>query len=329
VADSRNRDDIRVLLEDSMLGILAITLFVILSAGRDVFFSDELQSAPFFVVALVAFGTCSIVFLAISLLERRRSLHVIFADPLTLVCMNTFTATAWLSYFYSIRTIEPAITATIHAGIGPLVLGASAALGIRIVDLGTMSRLEAACQRGILGTLVYMVGVAYLGHAATGAEGVPALIGCMFAVVSGTSITLSLLFSKRMHEGGASAAAVVATRFVGIVAVAAIVLSMGVGSDYFASETPASLGRLAMMAFVLMAVPLYVNQVGTKLCSPTTVKVMLSLGPVALIALQSIVGGLDLSPYSLAGVLAYSTFACLAVAARLAHGLLDRPAAQT
>ena len=58
-----------------------------------------------------------------------------------------------------------------------------------------------------------------------------------------------------------------------------------------------------------MAVPIYFNQIGVKLASPITVRVLLALGPVFLIALQTAVGGLALSGYSLAGVLIYCAIA--------------------
>ena len=67
-----------------------------------------------------------------------------------------------------------------------------------------------------------------------------------------------------------------------------------------------------------MAVPIYLNQIGVKLTSPITVRVLLALGPVCLIVLQTAVGGLALSGYSLAGVLIYCAIAIGAVFARLA-----------
>ena len=86
-----------------MIGQASVLAFVILSAFRDVFFADALRSAPFFTVALVAFATCTAAFLAVALIERPRTLRIVFADWRTLVLMNLFTACAWLSYFQSLR----------------------------------------------------------------------------------------------------------------------------------------------------------------------------------------------------------------------------------
>ena len=105
-----------------MTGPAFILAFVVLSAFRDVFFAGTLRTAPFFAVALVAFATCSAAFLVVALLERKRTLHVVFADPRTFLLMNLFTALAWLSYFQSLCLLEPAIANVLHAGLGPLTI---------------------------------------------------------------------------------------------------------------------------------------------------------------------------------------------------------------
>ena len=70
--------------------------------------------------------------------------------------------------------------------------------------------------------------------------------------------------------------------------------------------------------FVLMnlTTPIYLNQIGVKRVSPLTVRVLLALGPVFLIALQTSVGGTKLSGYSMAGVTAYCVIAIMAALAR-------------
>ena len=134
--------------------------------------------------------------------------------------MNLFTALAWLSYFQSLRLLEPAIANVLHAGVGPLTILGMGAVGWRIVDAGRMTALEAACQAAMGICLAGLVAVALLGLSA-GAGGVTALIGCLFVTASGAAITIATLYAKRLHDQGASAAAVVATRFLGVLAAAA------------------------------------------------------------------------------------------------------------
>jgi drug/metabolite transporter (DMT)-like permease len=299
-----------------MAGPAAVLAFVVLSAFRDVFFADALRSAPFFAVALIAFATCTAVFLLIALLERQRTLRVVLADWRTFLLMNVFTAVSWLQYFQSLRFLEPAIANVLHAGLGPLTILAMGAAGWRIVEAGRMTAIEGALQAGMALCLAALVAIALAGLSA-GAGGITALIGCTFAAGSGVTITIATLYAKRLHEAGASAAAVVGTRFLGVLAAGLVALAVGSGAARAAVATPVTWLTLAPAAFLFMAVPIYLNQIGVKLASAVTVRVLLALGPVFLIALQTAVGGLAFSGYSLAGVLAYCTIAMGAVLARL------------
>ena len=299
-----------------MTGAACILAFVVLSAFRDVFFADALRSAPFFAVALIAFAICSAAFLAVAVLERERTLRVVFADLRTFALMNGFTALAWLSYFQSLRFLEPAIANVLHAGVGPLTIMAMAVLGWRIVDPGRMTAVETACQAAMGLCLAALVAAALLGLSA-GEGGAAALIGCAFVIVSGAAITIATLYAKRLHDAGASAAAVASTRFLGVLAAAVVALSLGPEQARTAALAPATWLALAPAAFLFMALPIYLNQIGVKRTSPLTVRVLLALGPVFLIGLQTVAGGMKLSGYSLAGVTAYCAIAMLAALARV------------
>jgi drug/metabolite transporter (DMT)-like permease len=299
-----------------MSGSFFVLAFVFLSAFRDVFFADVLRAAPFFTVALIAFATCTAAFLVVALVERPRTLRAVFADGRTFLLVNLFTAVSWLQYFRSLRYLEPAIANVLHAGLGPLTIMAMGAAGWRIVDAGRMTALEGALQAAMALCLAGLAAVALAGLSA-GEGGAVALTGCLFAAGSGVTITIATLYAKRQHEAGASAAAVVATRFLGVLAAALAAIWFGADEARAAAAAPATWATLAPAAFLFMAVPIYLNQVGVKRASPVTVRVLLALGPVFVIALQTAVGGLALSSWSLAGVLAYCAIAIGAALARV------------
>jgi len=301
-----------------MAGPAFILAFVILSAFRDVFFAGVLKSAPFFALTFILFATCTAAFLIVALIEKQRTLRVVFADLRAFALMNLFTACAWLSYFQSLRFLEPAISNVLHAGTGPLTLLAMGAIGWHIVNAGRMTRFEAICQGAMALCLVALIATALAGLSA-GAGGISALIGVVLVCFSGVCITIATLYSKRLHDAGASAAAVVATRFLGVLLTCIAALSLGAPDARTAATSPATWIAFAPAAFLLMAVPIYLSQIGVKLANPLTVRVILALGPVFLIALQAPVGGLALSGYSLAGILAYSAIAIVAAVARLAE----------
>src|ERR1044072_5771649 len=174
--------------------------------------------------------------------------------------------------------------------------------------------MEGACQASWALCLGGLTAVALAGLSA-GEGGTVALIGCAFAAGSGVTITIATLYAKRLHDQGASAAAVVATRFLGVLAAAMVALPF-MPDARTAAVVPASWLALAPAAFVFMAVSIYLNQIGGKRASPLTVRVLLALGPVFLIALQTVACGTRLSGYSLAGVAAYCAIAIVAAVMR-------------
>jgi drug/metabolite transporter (DMT)-like permease len=302
-----------------MAGPAFVLAFVVLSAVRDVFLADALRSAPFFALALIAFATCTLAFLVLALVERERTLRVVFADARTFLMMNLFTGVSWLAYLQSLRFLEPAIANVLFAGVGPLTIMAMAAVGWRIVDDAVMAPFEIVCQIAMACCLAGLAAMAVTGLSAV-EGGAPALIGCVFAAGAGVTITVAQLYAKRLHNAGASAAAVVATRFLGVLAAAAVALSF-LPDARAAAISPATWLGLGPAVFLLMAVPIYLGQIGVKRATPLTVRVLLALGPVFVIALQTAVGGIALSGYSLAGVAAYCA---IAIAAALARAISAR-----
>ena len=100
--------------------------------------------------------------------------------------MNLFTAVAWLSYFQSLRFLEPAIANVLHAGLGPLTIMAMGAIGWRIVDAGRMtaSRDRVPGRDGTLSASA-LVAVALARPVGRRGRHASALTGCAFAVSLG------------------------------------------------------------------------------------------------------------------------------------------------
>jgi hypothetical protein len=135
--------------------------------------------------------------------------------------MNVTTALAWISYFFALKHLEPSIVNTVHSGMAPLTVVALAAVGIRPQEEEAVSRREYACHAGLglsLAGLWWMVFSDHSGLQGQNAES--SLLSLAPLLVSGSSITISLLYSKRLHDHGFSAEGVTAVRYLLIIAVA-------------------------------------------------------------------------------------------------------------
>jgi hypothetical protein len=152
-----------------------------------------------------------------------------------------------------------------------------------------------------------------------GANGATDLVGLGLLTISGSSITISLLFSKRLHDRGVGAGAVTAVRYLLLILVAG---GIEVSKGHLPSVADAGqLTTLALSTTALIVLPLFALQVGIAATAPLTAHVIRSLGPVCVFALQQIDGRVDYSMPTLVCVIIYSV---AAIASNLAHGWWER-----
>ena len=134
-------------------------------------------------------------------------------------------------------------------------------------------------------------------------------------IVSGASITISLLLSKRLNERGIGADSVTAGRYLLIILVAFVAVLFG-----DVPSGPATIHQWAILAAattVLIVLPLYSLQLGIARTAPLTAHVIRSLGPVCVFALELLDGRIGYSAATLIGIALYSVFS---IAGNLAHG---------
>jgi len=143
-------------------GFLLSLAFASLAAVRDVYFGGLFQEVNPLLVALTAFGLCSLVFLPIALVRDLAGLTALVRHRSQLFWINPTTGVAWLSFFFALRTIEPALVQVLFYGIGPLwvrwvdglVPGAARATVTRVeraLHLGSWRRcssLPRSCSAG-------------------------------------------------------------------------------------------------------------------------------------------------------------------------------------
>jgi len=288
-----------------MLGFGLSLAFVALAAVRDVYFGGLLQHVHPLVVATTAFGLSTVAFGAWATIYDRASIAMLLRRPATLVAINVTTAAAWLSFFFALRAIEPALVQLLFFGVGPLA--------VRALDrwLGGASPLtitERRLQVGLLGTLGCAAAVIFAGASGAGPQPlIVGLSGVALTLGGGASIAISAVLCRRVNDAGAKPAAVLALRFPGAtLAAAALALSLPAGRAAFDPHVMAS---VAPAAVALIVLPNYVNQIGTALASPVTTRAVLALGPVAVFALQAIEARLSPSPWTLAASTAYALVA--------------------
>jgi drug/metabolite transporter (DMT)-like permease len=308
----------------SWLGPGLVLLFCLSQAFRDVYFGHVFQDVDFFVVILVAFVLSTVIFTVVPLLRKPDAFRALRGQRRTVVAINLTTALAWSCYFAGLSWLEPSVVNSLHSGMGPLTVVALAAFGVRLAKIEEIGWGEYFGHAAMAMSLLALWWVVLAGSSGlrSGPEASD-LLGLALLLVSGSSITISLLYCKRLHDQGVSADVVTAVRYVVLIVVAAgVVLHRG---ELRGIATLGQAASLSVLATILIVLPLYALQLGIALTAPLTAHVLRSLGPAFVFALQQFDGRVSYSTPTLLCILAYSA---AAIGANAAHGLRQGQAAE-
>lgn len=286
-----------------MLGSFLVLSFVLLSAVRDVYFGHVFQSIGFLKVVLIACTICTVFFLIVAAL--RGALSVLRDHLGIVVAVNVTTAIAWIFYFFALTHISPAVANTLYSGIGPLAIIALEAIGWRIVARGPVRRWEAIFFAGIALSLVMIGAGAVAGLSGVGGVDVRfSAAGAVLAVLGGVSLVISILYTRKLHDRGAGSDAILATRFILIVVIAAIAEPFSARGIWTFPATELAWLGLSGAFFIVM--PIYVLQLGIARSVPLTANIVRALGPVVVFATQLLDPRILFSSFSLCALSLYA-----------------------
>ena len=313
-----------------LLGPLLVLIFTLSQSVRDVYFGSAFQRLDFFLVILLAFTWSTVIFTATTLIRAPYDLAKLRAQCWPITAANVTTAVAWTSFFFALTHVDPAICNTIHSAMGPLTVVILGARGVALAKPEAISRIEYV---GYVGIAVSIIGLwwvvlgGYSGLAVT--DLVVSVAGLALLSVSGISITISLLYCKRLQDRGIGADAVTAARYLLLILFAGTVLLWH--GNFGGIDTPRQFTLLSAATTVLIVLPLYAYQLGIGRTTPLTAQVIRALGPVFVFALEQLDGRLHYSLPTLACILVYSASV---IVSNIAHGWSDesprsrRPAEQ-
>jgi drug/metabolite transporter (DMT)-like permease len=263
----------RVVAVRPVLGRCAVLLAVVLQAGGQVAYGTWLTEIP---SPLFVFGTF-VVATTFFLVVSGRGTTAGAWKPL--LVLNAATTMSFLSFFYALKVIEPAIASAILVGVGPVF-----AVLLALAHAGTR---PSAARIAICGGI--LVGGAILAIAAsngTGAGQSVALSGIAASVATGLGAVLITVASRALLDRGWKSGAVLAHRFYMILPVSlvlalvadpgAIAWTTGLASTFFLVATLGVVG------------PLYLLLVGIRHTDPWTVVVTMAAMPLVTFAMQGL-----------------------------------------
>lgn len=252
-------------------GVLFIALYVVVSAGGEVFAASYFQQANVWVTLLFSFGIVSMTF---NVLARREGIgaKVTKSSILAFVSLNCVTAISWVGLFIGLKYAEPAIVVTFMVALGPT---ATAWLNALIRRQGRPPKSDIAVSVLIAAIGVYMVWIAASGNA--GIEwGSRSSFGIFLAIAAGLSLSLTNILVKLLFDRGLSGRQVLAHRFYGAIL---LLLALSDPSSILREISQHWLA-IIMIALTTIIVPLLLVQEGIRRVEPFTANMVLSTAPV-------------------------------------------------
>jgi drug/metabolite transporter (DMT)-like permease len=308
-----------------LTGPLLILAFTLSQALRDVYFGAVFQGVDFFAIIFLAFSLSTVLFVVVTLIRSLADFTKLRGHGSTVIAANLTTALAWTCYFFALSHLDPSVVNTIHSGMGPLTVVVLGWFGIRLAKATPIGMMEYLGYAGIAASIAGLWWVVLSGRSGLGVENLSAsLAGLALLSVSGASITISLLYCKRLQDAGITADGVTAVRYVAI-----ILLAGGVElwkGKLGGIDTVSQLTLLSVVSTILIVLPLYALQVGIGRTAPLTSHVIRAIGPIAVFAMAQFDGRISYSMPVLACIVIYSLSVILS---NFAHGWREDKAPTT
>lgn len=284
-------------------GRAMIVLAVLLQAISKVMYGTWLATLPSHFFVFISFALTAAFFLLIS----GRGAGERAWGPLLL--LNASTALTFLSFFYALKLIEPAIVGAVEIGIGPVL-----AVVITLALTGERpSVLRIAVCVGILAGCTILVFAALIGSGFA-SFGRNAWLGLAASVAAGVGAVSITMASKTLLDRGWKFGAVLAHRFYLILPIS---LAMTLGTGMPTIEWSGFLvAALLIVSVAGVLAPLYLLQVGIGRCDPYTVMVTMAALPVLTFIIEGFSPLYSWSWPTATGLAVVTTFLLIDIAAK-------------
>jgi len=177
-----------------LAGLLFLVIFALSQAVRDTYFANTFQSVSFLFVAALAFGLSILLFGGAAVVSRPSDLRHLCAAPVRFVVLNVTTAFAWLTYFFALKHLEPAVVNMIYVGVGPLVVLVWVGAGQPTGRVGPFERTAYICVGASLMGIMFISLFGLSG--VTGDISLTQIVALICVAFGGVSITVSHVLAR-------------------------------------------------------------------------------------------------------------------------------------
>jgi hypothetical protein len=145
-------------------GVALLLGFVIFQAIRDVHLGHLFGNLGLFEAAFLAFSTTALAFGTNFLIFRRDQIELLRRERRGVLALNITTLLAWMSYFGSLRLVDPAAANLAFSGMAPIAVAALAAARLSSVNEANVTRVERLLHWTLLGIVVVLATIVSTGR---------------------------------------------------------------------------------------------------------------------------------------------------------------------
>jgi drug/metabolite transporter (DMT)-like permease len=301
---------INTVFSKKLLGTALLLGSVIFTASSQVYYGSFIQNFSPYLFLLISFSITLLFFHLMDRLSSKKSISITSSPTVwkDVLFMNIVSATIFICFYIALKYIEPAVVSSLEWGIGPVV----ALMLVRFQKpenkLG-MLNLLASC--GVL------IGSIFLAWASlSGASGILGtsrsylFIGLLFAVLTGIGNVLITFYSKKLSEQGWDTAKILAHRFYLVVLLSGLVVLYE--KSYLLISVTDMIG-IILITITGTILPLYFMQSSLKYTSPFSFLIISSLVPCFTYLFQLFDPRINLSYFTLIGVIIITVFGFLVI----------------
>ena len=295
----------------STAGVFFLVLYSLIGAMLDVYLGHLFQETHPIVVMTIMFSTTLLIFLAFQIKNFSGFILTFRKHQKTILYLNISSTISWIGFFFALKYIEPAISATLSLGLAPTI---TSLFWKRLRPEQPVTKKEMYASFGILFGCLFLAYASLSGKSAL--ENVPVgetLLGVFFASFSALGVVGNAIFAKRLSDEKISAKRVLALRFYLLIFIGILlwpktfVVSMPL---YHFSIS------IILLAIISLVIPLFILQLGIERCEPITTNMILSSIPAFTYLLQFFDHRLTPSLYSLIGIALCVSFLLWGASAR-------------
>lgn len=265
-------------LRNMVLGVLCIFGYVVIASCQSVALNIWLHNTNVFLVVGLSFSIVTSLFLMISLIWQRPSLHLIWQSKELIVGLNIFSLFNWLLYFLAVKYLEPAVAVTLTQGLGPASM-----TFYYLYKRQPITRTTAICH-----SFIVIIATALCVYSLTirakfsNYSLMELAFGFLCALLCSLSITSTIIVLKRLANKSIATSSILASRFPLLIVVC---LSALLPYDHIDISVDI-VAMILAIALIGVAMSVYLMQKGVEFAPPIVVSTSLGLSPFVVFSLQ-------------------------------------------